>query len=113
MNSGSEYLSLDFFKSGWSAQSCLSNASAASSLFSRPKAIFQEQLVQVYDASSEVIFHGILRSAMTWSIEPICEFLCQFFLPIPVSFPTFAMSPGKRGYRRSGFNMLGCRKTSL
>ena len=52
---------LDSFTAGWSAQSCLSNASTASSLFSRLKAIFHEQLVQVYDASLEVIFHAILR----------------------------------------------------
>jgi hypothetical protein len=61
---GPDYLSLDSFKGGWSGQSCLSNASAACSLFSRLKAIFHEQFVQVYVASLEVIFHAIARFTM-------------------------------------------------
>ena len=73
-----DYLSLDFFKGGWSAQSCLSNASAACSLFSLLKATFQEQLVQVYDALLEVIFHAILRCTMTWSIDPCTSSYVSF-----------------------------------
>jgi len=56
------------------------------------KAIFQEQLVQLYDAWSAVIFHAIVRCGMTWSIDTMCKFFCQF----PKSFQSFAMSPGKR-----------------
>lgn len=66
---------VDFFKGGWSAQSCLSNASAACSLFSWLKAIFQEQLVQVYDASLEVIIHAIRRCTMTFGSQCTFKFL--------------------------------------
>jgi hypothetical protein len=72
------HLPLDSFKGGWSAQSCLSNASAACSLFSLLKATFQEQLVQVYDALLEVIFHAILRCTMTWSIDPCTNSYVSF-----------------------------------
>ena len=77
-------LPLDSFKSGWSGQSCLSNASAASSLLFRLKTIFHEQLVQVYDASLEVIVHAILRCDMPPRAAPIklAEVLALAILPL-------------------------------